>query len=280
MPTVTVCIPVFNGEKFIEKTIKSVLQQSYTDYELLIIDNCSTDKTINIVNSFSDARINLIKNNQNIGLIGNWNRCLEYSKGKYIQFLCADDYLAKNCLEKKIEVFNKYSNICLVFNSSYIIDANDEIIMKRRPFLNDRLFDGKKIAYKSFIKRNLFGEPSNVMFKKDLIKEIGYFDSKLCYSVDWDYWIKISTKGKVYFINDYLMYYRVISNSITGKLLKEKKKLLEDDNQFITNCNQNKNLNLSAIDTILHKININFRLYARETFHFFNNIRSREQTIE
>lgn len=271
MPLVSVCIPVYNGEKHIREAIESVLKQSYKDLELLIIDNNSTDKTQDIVKGISDKRIRYIRNETNIGMVGNWNLCLDEAKGEYIHFLCADDLIDVNCIEKKINIFNQYKNVNLVFNATYIINDQNKVIMKRRPFHSDKLLDGKKFALKSFRNRNYFGEPSNVMFKKDVSKKMGYFDKHMCYATDWDYWLRLSILGEVYYIDEYLMYYRVSNSSETSNLLKTKKKLEADDTQLINNYQNNNKL--KRTDIIIHKFNVKSRMYARELFHKINNLR-------
>lgn len=270
VPKVSVCIPTYNGERYIEKTIRSVLAQTFTDFELIIIDDASSDRTMQIIKTFLDERIQFINNEKNIGMVSNWNFCLDHARGEYILILCHDDYLAEDCLEKKVKAFAIDKEISLVFCATYIVNSVNKIVMKRRPFRSDKLFDGKLIGHKSFIQKNIFGEPTNVMFRRELSRKVGYFDDRLCYAIDWDYWIKLSSVGNVYYVDDYLTYFRVSNTSATSSLLKLKGKLTQDDNQFIQNCLENNNLHLSKIDILVHKINIFFRTYARELFFEFN----------
>lgn len=265
-PTVSVCIPTYNGDKHIQKAIESVIEQSFTDFELLIIDDASTDETRSIVRSFKDMRIRSLENEKTLGMANNWNRCLDNAKGNYIQILCQDDCLAKDCLQKKIEAFAFDKEISLVFGSSFIINNNGKILMKRQPFRLDKLFEGRDIAHKSFVQKNIYGEPSNVMFKREISKKAGLFDHRLCYSLDWDYWIRLSLLGKAYYINDYLMCFRISNTSATSNLMKTKAKLTQDDRQFIKNCMQNEKMKLSTTDILLHKTNVALRLLARELF--------------
>lgn len=274
-PTVSVCIPTYNGEKYIEKAIKSILMQTYKNFELLIIDDASIDKTVDIICGFKDTRVRLLKNNKNMGMVSNWNRCLVEAKGELIQFVCHDDYLKSDCLEKKINIFNSDNKINLVFNATCIVNGKNEVVLKRRPFNSNKLFDGNKISLKSFKSRNFFGEPSNVMFRKDVIEEIGYFDSNLQYSIDWDYWIKICLVGNVYYLDELLTYFRVSDTSATNSLMKSKSIIIQDDNQFIKNCLNNNNLKLSLNDVIVHKFNIRCRTCFRSVFYKFVILRNK-----
>jgi glycosyltransferase involved in cell wall biosynthesis len=272
-PKVSVCIPVYNGEKHLEKAIKSVLNQSFKDFELVIVDNASTDKTQEVINGFTDHRIKRFRNEKNLGMVGNWNRCLDHSNGEFIQFIFHDDYITENCLEKKVMAFNIDKDIGLVFSATYIVNDNETIVIKRRELHSDKLFDGKKIAYQSFVRKNIYGEPSNVMFKKELSNKVGYFDERLCYAIDWDYWIKLSMLGKVYYVSEFLTYFRISDTSATSNLMKQKEKLALDDHQLIENCLNNQELKLNGIDILFHKINRVLRMYAREIVYKWNNRR-------
>ena len=99
---VSVCIPVYNGEQTIEKTIESVLKQTYKNLEIVVLDNCSTDNTREVVGSFDDARLKLVVNERNLGMMGNWNRCFDYASGKYMIIMCADDIITSDCIGIKV----------------------------------------------------------------------------------------------------------------------------------------------------------------------------------
>lgn len=267
-PTVSVCIPTYNGEKYIRMAIESVLAQTYDNFELIIIDDASTDQTTDIVNEFNDVRIRLLHNEENIGMVANWNRCLESTNGRFVKILCHDDILTENCLEECVKTFEKNCDICIVFSATNIINSQGETVMKRRPFAKDRLFNGQEIARKSFRQKNTYGEPSNVMFKKSSSSIVGLFEEQLCYAIDWHYWIMLSLVGQVYYIDKYLASFRITNTSATNSLLKRKKILVIDDNIFIEKCMEAKTLNLHKYDILLHQISIFFRTYAREFFFY------------
>src|SRR5262245_37639562 len=101
-PTFSICIPVYNMAGFLPEAIESTLAQTCTDFELLILDNASTDRGYEIANSYarSDRRVRAFRNATNIGALGNFNRCFELAKGTWLKFLCADDWIAPDCLER------------------------------------------------------------------------------------------------------------------------------------------------------------------------------------
>ena len=130
MPKISVCIPVYNGETYLAQTIQSVLDQTYSDFELVIIDNASTDNTVSIVRSFTDSRIRLIQNETNVGMLGNWNNCLRYGNCEYMQLLCADDLLTPDNFQKKVKILEDFPEVGMVFSGSHVINENNKVVMK------------------------------------------------------------------------------------------------------------------------------------------------------
>src|SRR5687767_8430509 len=114
-PKVSVLIPTYNYAHFLDETIQSVLNQTYSDYELIIVDNKSTDSTVELVGKYlGDPRVRFYQNEKNLGLTGNWNKCLEYATGEYIKFLCADDKFHPEMLAKFVAVMEENPTVSLV----------------------------------------------------------------------------------------------------------------------------------------------------------------------
>jgi len=266
MPKISVCIPVYNGETYVAETIQSVLSQTYPDFELVIIDNASTDKTVSIVKSFTDSRIRLIQNETNVGMLENWNNCLRYGTNEYIQLLCADDVLVRDNFEKKVAVLEEFPEVGMVFSGSNIINETGKAIMKRRPFRSSGLWDGKRLARRSFRNHNYNAEPSNVMFRKSTSLKVGNFDPDLWFTLDWNYWLRMCTVTKVYYINELLYGFRISTTSETAQLLKTIDRIFDDDKLFVDKCYRQLNLGLTKTDVLVHQIKIRIRAYMRVAF--------------
>ena len=103
-PLVSVCIPAYNNEDYILETINCILSQSYKNIELIVVDDNSSDDTYKVVKSVKDVRLKAYRNKDNLGMAGNWNRCLELCSGKYIKLVCADDLLHKRLIEKEVAI--------------------------------------------------------------------------------------------------------------------------------------------------------------------------------
>lgn len=261
---VSICIPVYNSENTIKSTIESALSQTYKNVELVIVDNASTDKTWDIINGFDDARIKKYRNNTNIGMVGNWNKCLEYATGKYIHFLCGDDIIFSSCIAKKVALAEQGENISMVFSASEIINENNDVVLTRRYLNKDAILDGKKLAKKSFLTRNIYGEPSNVLFKRELIDVVGKFADNLIYAIDLDLWLRLSACGKVGYISEPLMQYRISKSNATASFNYQK--ILSDDNNLIDNIKKYKCISLSTITKIVHKFMYAARFLVRIIF--------------
>lgn len=270
---ICVCIPVYNGAQYIGTTIESVLNQSYKEFELLIVDNHSTDQTVEVVKQFQDPRIRLVQNDRNYGMFENWNICLRTARGKYIQMLCADDFLETDCLKKKVSILEKNPDAVLVFSASNVVDAQGKILMRRRPFHGDFICDGKRMAKRSFRSGNVYGEPSNVLFCRKTSRQTGEFNHRLFYTSDWDYWLRLSMEGKVAYMDEYLTNFRVSGSSATSNIIGQIRKLKKDDVLFVRRVCGEPAQSITKIDILIHYITVNARLFAKLIFCMIANNR-------
>src|SRR6266498_132578 len=124
-PLVSVCIPTFNASRWIQECVESALAQSYQPLEILVVDDASTDCTVGLVRSLNDGRIRLIENKENMGMVSNWNRCVELARGEFIKFLFHDDILYPDCVERMMRLFVSQNNLGLVFSLRDIVSEGD-----------------------------------------------------------------------------------------------------------------------------------------------------------
>src|SRR5437660_2069334 len=128
-PKVSICVPTFNGADYLRQAIDSVLEQDYQDFEIVIVDNCSTDQTAAVVDGLllkAGERIRFFKNDRNIGMAGNLNKCLEYARGMYIKFLCVDDLLLPGCLEQMATGLDTYPSVTVICGGRRAINEAGE----------------------------------------------------------------------------------------------------------------------------------------------------------
>lgn len=203
-PIISVILPVYNCEKFVSEAVQSVLNQTFTDFELLIIDDCSTDATVSIIQSFSDDRINLICKEKNSGYTDSLNYAISIAKGKYIARMDGDDVCLPTRFQKQIEAMNANEEVILCGTAIQIIDS-DKIL--KHPINHDDI--KVKLCFS-----NAFFHPT-VMFRKDVFANLHY-NKEFEPAEDYDLWTQLVFKGKVMNIDEVLLKYRVHQNQISN----------------------------------------------------------------
>ena len=133
-PLVSVCIPSFNGGEFIATTLESILSQTFTDFEVVIADDKSTDRTVPIIKGFKDPRIKVVENEPNLGLGRNWNKVLSCAQGDYVKLLGDDDVPYPESLARQAEALEHPANASAVLAicNRNVINARNEVVMRRR----------------------------------------------------------------------------------------------------------------------------------------------------
>lgn len=212
-PKVSVLIPAYNYGRFLNEAIESVLKQTYPDFEIIIVDNNSTDNTDEVVKPYlSDARIQYHKNPVNIGMVPNFNKCMDLAKGDYIKFLLADDLFHPELLSKFVAILDQYPNVTIVTSQSESFGLESELRVS--PF--EHLQSGEKIIKESIRngKGNFIGEPTTVMFRRSNL-HLGKFEAEYLSLNDLNLWLRHLTVGDCYFIPEVLSYFRIHEQQAT-----------------------------------------------------------------
>ena len=203
--TVSIITPLYNSEKYIADAIDSVLLQSYHDFELIIIDDCSKDNSVAKVKNYTDIRIQLIclKENKGAGIAR--NKGIDAAKGRYIAFLDSDDSWLPNKLEKQVH-FMKTQNISFCFSSFLLMNESGETLKKYREAL-------PKVDYTRMLKNNYIG-CLTAIYDTDVLGKIYMTEHKK--RQDWGLWLKILSKTKwAYSIQEPLASYRLSNKSLS-----------------------------------------------------------------
>lgn len=269
-PLVSICIPTFRGATFLSHTIDSVLNQSYPYFELWILDDNSPDDTQTLVSRYTDPRIKYVRNAQNLGPEGNWNRCLDLAQGKYFKLLPHDDLLSVNCLEEQVTILeaDTAEEIALVFGSRQIIDSSGRVIMKRG--LSG--MPAGRIAASHLIKKcvrsgtNLIGEPGNALFRRSLTQKIGPYDASHPYLVDLDYWFRVLMFGDAHYTSKTSSSFRVCPSSWSVAIGGEQ---YRDFKGFLDKYFSDARFNISAFDRMLGLIMARLNTAARAVIYTY-----------
>lgn len=211
--TVSVLIPTFNYANYLDEAISSALNQTYKDFELIIVDDKSSDNTDEIVSKYlHDKRVSYFKNAKNLGLVRNFNKCLEYAKGKYIKYLLADDKFHPQLLEKFVDVMDKNPGVSLVTSHNRVFGHKDSL--RKLPFEGRQ--DGREMISETIRDGNFIGEPTVVMFRKAGL-EVGEFSDKYTCLVDLNMWHRLLMIGDCYIVPEALSYFRSHSKQASSK---------------------------------------------------------------
>ncbi len=235
-PLISVIVPVYNHEKFIGETIESVISQTYQNWELLVVDDCSSDKSWEIIQGYAqkDSRIKVFRNETNKGLIPNWKFLIDTSKGEYLAFLEGDDVFCNENLAEKMLIFEKFPDLGMVYcNFQIINDVGDTTIDNMYKKLDTKTYRNSNIdpAEYLYAKTLLFSTYSQIMIKKEVLSISGYprsldSDEKIFLPSDWDFNFRLSTKNKIYFIDHVLLKYRKHTTNNSASTVKVSKQLL------------------------------------------------------
>lgn len=200
-PTVSVIIPVYNREAYIAETIESVLKQTFDDFELIIINDGSTDKSGEVIRGFTDSRITYIEQ-PNKGLAPTWNVGIEIAKGQYVKLLDSDDIIDPAFLEESIRAASENPRADIIHSNWHYINEYGKVLS---PYKLGRIDD---ILY-ILLLGNIFGV-HEILFKKEALDAVGHFDSSIRICEDWDLYIRLARARRVFLhLDKYLSSHRV-----------------------------------------------------------------------
>ncbi len=207
---VSVCLPTYNGAAFIEEALRSILNQSYQDFELIVVDDGSTDKTRDIVQSFSDPRIQLHRNPEQLGIPANWNRCLDLAQGEFACVFHQDDVMQPENLERKVHLLGADETVGFVHSGvETLVDASAPSPMADwfETATEDGVWDGLAYFRTLLLRGNRICAPT-VLARRQALLEQGGFDQDLGFACDYAMWLKLCVTHQVAFLAQPLVGYR------------------------------------------------------------------------
>jgi glycosyltransferase involved in cell wall biosynthesis len=213
-PKVSIVIPTYNRADFLPKTIQSVLNQTYQDWEMIIVDDGSTDKTEEIVKGYKESGIRYIVHKSNLGISAARNTGIKKSKGKYIALLDSDDEWFPEKLSCQMKIFQEKDSKCgVVCTSGYMVKGSKLICTREIPADLDNFYE--RFLFENFI------WVSSVLVKKECFEKAGLFDENLKSCEDWDMWIRIAKYYKLIFLETPLIKYVIHSGQLSENILEK-----------------------------------------------------------
>jgi glycosyltransferase involved in cell wall biosynthesis len=204
-------VPTFNGASYVGAAIRSILEQTVEDFELIVSDDGSSDGTPDVVAAFPDDRLRLVRNETRLGLVGNWNRCLDLARGHLVSVFHQDDLMAPENLRAKVQFLEEHPSVGLVHSNVARIDARGGVLSEywsSAPTPDDEgRHDGREFFRRLVTGANIVCA-SSVMMRRAAFEQLGGFDPRLPFTADWEMWLRIALFHDVGYLTQPLVRYR------------------------------------------------------------------------
>jgi glycosyltransferase involved in cell wall biosynthesis len=213
---ISVLMPAYNAEKYISEAIESILNQTFKDFEFIVIDDCSTDGTGKIINRYAaeDPRIIFLRNESNLKISKTLNRGIDIARGKYIARMDADDWSYPDRLQKQFDFMEKNPEVGVSGGAVDICNEQMKITGRRKYNLSDSDIRKKIFRYNPFAH-------SAIIIRKDVLQKSGLYDNDYNLAEDYELYFRIGRYAKFANLEDVLLKYRIFSGSSTGKSTKK-----------------------------------------------------------
>lgn len=214
VPRISVVIPVYNGLAYVEETFRAVLQQTATDWELILVDNRSTDGTSELlrrlVEAQNDPRVRIVTNAATLPAPENWNVGVREAKGEYLKLICADDIPSDDCLERQARVLADHPTVSVAAGARIIINSRGQVMFTRSGIRRTGIHPGRDMIRRCIMSgTNIIGDPVNVMWRRSAMEKIGFFDPTVVYCTDVEYWLRLLSVGDLFYDTQPVGYYRI-----------------------------------------------------------------------
>mgnify|MGYP005837404241 CR=1 FL=1 len=226
MPVVSVVVPAYNAEKTILETIRSIQQQTFSNFELIVINDGSTDQTLEVLNTVEDSRLKVFSY-ENGGLPVARNRGIARATGEFITFIDADDLWTPDKLELQLAALQQHPDAEVAYSWTTFIDENGEFLYAGNPVH----YEGN--VYPELLVGCFISSGSNILARKQVIEEVGMFDPSLKSTEDWDCYLRLAARHPFALVPKYQILYRRSSGSMTSKVeVMEKYNLIVIERAF------------------------------------------------
>ena len=219
-PKISLCVPAYQAERHLRSTIESLLGQKYHDFELVIVDNNSSDSTPEVLKDFDDSRIRVIRNESTLPLVDNFNLAVQQCRGEFVKLVCADDILYPECIAAQSAILERNPDIALVSVQTDFVDDDGALL---RPARGLRGIVGRRQSVhvvRQTIRSgtNPIGAPVAAMFRRQDFITAGGFRDELLFLSDADLWVRLLQHGEFYGIPRTLASFRFGSSSVSATM--------------------------------------------------------------
>ncbi|MEM9654061.1 MAG: glycosyltransferase [Actinomycetota bacterium] len=217
---VSVCVPAYRAEAFLGATIESVLAQTYRNWELIILDNNSPDRTGAIARSYDDPRIRVVTNEETLELAHNWNAVSAMATGEYLKVLCADDLLHPECLAEQVAVLDQQDEVSVVASRRHFIGGDGDVVLRDRGLPGLLGARSSQAVVRRVIASgvNPIGWPAAMLFRRSSFVAVGGFDPRWLYPIDLELVIRMLRTGSFYGTARSLASFRISPTSASATM--------------------------------------------------------------
>ena len=263
--TVSIIMPVYNGSKFLSASIDSILSQTFEDFEFIIIDDGSTDNSLELIKNYKDERIKLFVNEKNMGVTNTLNKALKLANCELIARHDCDDIALPTRLAKQVDIMSSKTEVVCVGAWMELIDKNNKVLTYWKYPKTDNLINWKLLF------NNAIGHPVAMFRKSNADKLVGY-SNDFKDAEDYEFWARMSRDGEFYNLPEVLIRYRVHENSISqSKIASQQSTQTKISNTLIQNLlDQEPNYNYSYPSIASQN---DFLLYREKVFQLFKAFR-------
>ncbi|MDO8477678.1 MAG: glycosyltransferase family 2 protein [Candidatus Rokubacteria bacterium] len=230
-PSVTVCIPTYNGAAYLAACLDSVSAQTFSDVEILVVDDRSSDESTSIANEHAqqDSRIRVVVNEATLGLVGNWNRCVQLSQGEWIKFVFQDDIILPECLTDMLATAARTQMLIVSCARDFIFEPGssneDREFYREHRALVEAIYSGSTQQSAQQCSEtalrwtggNFFGEPTALLLRREVFETYGWFNPRLYNICDFEYCIRIASNTGTVHIPEPLALFRVHKSSVSAR---------------------------------------------------------------
>ena len=276
-PLVSIIIPVLNGERHIAACLASVLEQSYERLEVVVVDNASSDRTVEIVASFEDSRVRLVTNaGPQLGLHENWTRALKEGHGEFIKIVPHDDLLHVRCVATQIDLLRRYPTAVLASSRRRIVDDRDSVIVPSRGLgrlvgrEGTRLIKGPAVA-RACVRAgtNLLGEPACVLIRHSALPDPP-FDPRWSYALDIEFYLRCLQGRFAALDAQSLCDFRASPNQLSAVLGARQ---ASEMRAFLRQMSRTYPDDVTRLDVVVGATRSQFIVWARRLLYLFMRVR-------
>jgi glycosyltransferase involved in cell wall biosynthesis len=236
-PKVSLCIPTYNGEAFLSECLESVVNQTFRDMEILVVDDDSRDDSVAIAQRYvrMDRRVRVIANKKHLGLVENWNRCVDLANGEWIKFVFQDDRIEPFCISRMVNASRAGVDLVVVRRLLDFEQGTPDSVQElyanhlAEHNLTRHFSDCSYIPPEAFAKLgleapygNCLGEPTATMIRRSAFIKYGHFNSNLVSLCDWEYFARVAVNTGLCYISEPLAYFRIHSRARSAEIREQR----------------------------------------------------------